>query len=265
MTAQDVTELVLERLGTPRQQMTVDRYLAGDPGREVHGVAVTMMATLDVLQRAASRGLDLVIAHEPLFFHHSEDWNPMLAAAGDPVYAAKAAMIERHGIVVHRLHDALHTVEPDWVTLGTARALGWLDRERPGEPGVFDLPTMTLDALAGHVAGALGAAAVRVVGDPALKVSVVGVQPGFWGFERNRATLATPGVDCLVIGESHEWETAAYAADAVTAGLGKGLVVVGHVPSEQEGMREVTRWLTALLPELPVELVPAADPFHTVA
>lgn len=103
-----------------------------------------------------------------------------------------------------------------------------------------------------------------MVGDPGQDVSVVGMQPGFWGFEQNRAMLTAPGVDCLVIGESNEWETTAYAADAATAGLGKGLIVVGHVPSEQEGMREVAQWLGGLLPGLPVEYVPAADPFRPV-
>ena len=39
---------------------------------------------------------------------------------------------------------------------------------------------------------------------------------------------------------------------------------MGHVPSEQEGMAEYARWLRELLPEVPVELVAAADPFHTL-
>jgi hypothetical protein len=90
------------------------------------------------------------------------------------------------------------------------------------------------------------------------------VQPGFHGFEKNRPALARPDVDVLVIGEGHEWETGEYAVDAVAAGLAAGLVVVGHVPSEQEGMAEAARWLAELLPEVPVELVATADPFRVL-
>lgn len=264
ITARQVVGLVETHFGVPAAPDTIDQYLAGDPDQEVHGVATAMMATLDVLRRAAARGLDLVISHEPLFFHHSEGWNPLLEATADPVHAVKAAFIAEHGLVVWRLHDAMHLAAPDEVTVGTARALGWLDRERPDDPGVYDLPTTTLADLAAAVAHGVGASALRYVGDPDLPVSVVGLQPGFWGFETNRRMLARPDVDALVIGESNEWETGAYAADAVTAGLAKGLVVVGHVPSEEQGMVEVARWLPGALPGLPVEFVPTADPYRTI-
>jgi len=262
MTARQVMDVVDAHLGAPRPMPTVDRVLAGDADGEVHGVALTMMATLDVLRRAAERGLDLVICHEPLYFHHSEDWNVMLAAEADPVYAAKSALVAEHRLVVWRLHDGLHATQPDEVNVGTARALGWLRYERVSEPGIFGVPDTTLGVLAAHVARSLGARALRYIGDPDQPVSVVAIEPGFWGFERNRSMLAHPDVDALVIGESHEWETGEYAADAVTAGLGKGLVVVGHVPSEQQGMAEVARWLPDLLPGLPVSFVPAADPYR---
>ena len=36
-------------VGIPWQQETVDTFKAGNPDAEVHGIAVTMMATLDVL------------------------------------------------------------------------------------------------------------------------------------------------------------------------------------------------------------------------
>src|SRR5258708_29340066 len=39
----------------------VDTFKAGDPDSRVNGIAVTMMATLDVLQRAAAHGDNLII------------------------------------------------------------------------------------------------------------------------------------------------------------------------------------------------------------
>ncbi|GAA2274100.1 hypothetical protein GCM10009853_029980 [Glycomyces scopariae] len=262
MTAQDVVDLVDAHLGVPRRAETVDHYLAGDADQEVHGVAFTMMATFDVLQRAVAQGLDLVVSHEPLYYHHREEWAAMLAAEADPVHRAKAAFIAEHRLVVRRLHDAVHDTRPDRIVHGAAHALGWNDFARPDLPGVFDVPATTLGALAEHTARALGASALRYIGDPDQPVSAAGVQPGFWGFEKNRAILARPDVDVLLIGESNEWETAAYAADAVSAGLSKGLIVIGHVPSEQEGMSATADRLAALLPGLPVAFLPTADPFR---
>lgn len=264
VTARQVVERIGAHVGVPWRARTVDEFLAGDPDAPVRGVAVTMMATFDVLRDAVERGLDLVVTHEPLYFDHHGAADAELAAEGDPVHAAKSAFVAEHGLVVFHLHDVWHDRRPDGVLTGVARALGWLDAERPDVEGVYDLPPTTLGALAAHVAQALGARALRYVGDPDAPVRTVGLQPGFHGFGPNRRLLARPDVDVLVIGEGHEWETGEYAADAVSAGLCAGLVVVGHVPSEQEGMAEAARWLAGLVPEVPVELVATADPFRTV-
>jgi len=44
--------------------------------------------------------------------------------------------------------------------------------------------------------------------------------------------LNSADVDVLVIGETREWEGIEYARDVLTAGKKKGLIVLGHVPSE---------------------------------
>ncbi|MGC5166799.1 Nif3-like dinuclear metal center hexameric protein [Luteimicrobium sp. DT211] len=264
LTAQDVVVRILENIGAARRPDTVDALLAGDPDAPVAGVAVTMMATFDVLRRAVAEGLDLVITHEPLYYDHRNDAEPRLAAEDDPVYRAKASFVAEHGLRVWHLHDAWHDRRPDGVDEGTARALGWAGREVPGAAGVYVVEPTTLGELAAHVASALGARALRFVGDPGLPVSRAGLDLGFRGFERNRHLLQRADVDVAVIGEGHEWETGAYAADLEAAGIRKGLVVVGHVPSEQEGMAEAARWLADLLPEVPVRFVPAADPYRTL-
>lgn len=69
----------------------------------------------------------------------------------------------------------------------------------------------------------------------------------------------------LLVGETREWETVEYAADAVTQGRNKALIVIGHVPSEQGGMEECTRWLKEFVKEVPVEFVATKEPFWTVS
>ncbi len=264
MTARQVAEQIGAHIGAPERSTTVDGFLAGDPDLPVRGVAVTVMATLEVLREAARRGLDLVITHEALYFDHHGTSEATLAAEGDPVLAAKQAFVAEHGLCVLRAHDAWHDREPDGVLTGAARALGWLDAARPADIEVFDVPPTTLGDLAVHVARSLGARAARYVGDPAAAVRTVAVQPGFQGFEWNRRMLARPDVDALVIGEGHEWETGEHAADAAAAGLCAGVVVVGHAPSEEAGMAEYARWLADLLPDVPVEHIVAEDHYRPV-
>jgi len=67
----------------------------------------------------------------------------------------------------------------------------------------------------------------------------------------------------LLVGETREWETVEYAADAVTEGKRKALIVIGHVPSEQAGMEECARWLKTFLKDVPIEFVATKQPFWT--
>jgi hypothetical protein len=47
----------------------------------------------------------------------------------------------------------------------------------------------------------------------------------------------------------------------VTSGKKKGLIVLGHIPSEQAGMAYCAEWLKGFITEVPVEVVAAEEPF----
>jgi hypothetical protein len=104
---------------------------------------------------------------------------------------------------------------------------------------------------------------MRVVGDPRLKVTKLALAPGFPGFPAQRRLLQRDDVEVLVMGEAHEWETIEYADDAVAAKKRKAIIILGHIPSEQAGMEECARWLKGFVTEVPVEFVPASEPFWT--
>ena len=55
---------------------------------------------------------------------------------------------------------------------------------------------------------------VRVVGEPEMKVTKVAFSPGAAGFERETHALERNDVQVLLVGETREWETVEYAADA---------------------------------------------------
>ncbi|PZR53186.1 NGG1p interacting factor NIF3 [Xylanimonas oleitrophica] len=269
-TAADVVDAVRAAIPAPVRERTVDTFLDGDPATPVTGVAVTMTATSDVLRRAAGAGTNLVITHEPLYYDHADAARTDLEAEADPVYLGKRALVAERGLVVWHLHDQWHDVCPDAVDAATAAALGWVLDPGPAAEGLSlaTVPPTTLGDLARHVAATLGATALRYVGDPQAVVERVGLDLGFRGAARNRALLRRDDVDVVVAGEVHEWETGGYAVDAVAAGVSKGLVVVGHVPSEQAGMAAVADWLPGVLTaagiHVPVRFVPTPDTFRTL-
>jgi putative NIF3 family GTP cyclohydrolase 1 type 2 len=263
-TAGDLVARASAALGVAARPTTVDGIDAGDPGSVVTGVAVTTLATLDVLEQAVAAGANVVVTHEPLYFDHQGAQVPDLVAEADPVHAAKAAYVADHGLVVWRVHDAWHDRRPDGVDEGFARALGWtLDTdEAAGGTAVCDVPPTTLADLAGLVAAATGSRQLRFAGDPAATVRRVALDLGFRGFARNRALLRRDDVDAVLVGEAHEWESASYATDAARV-LGTGLVVVGHLPSEQPGMSLFAHWLRGVV-DAPVTFLPTPDLLRTV-
>ena len=162
ITAQQIVDRIQKEVGVPWHAQTVDTFKAGDPNTPVTGVAVTMMATLDVLQRAAAAGDNFVITHEPTFYSHL-DGIADLEKQNDPVLAAKQAFIREHHMVVWRFHDHWHMRNPDGIQLGMTKALGWEKFQSPDNPHLFTLPETTLADLADSLKQKLGIVAMRVV------------------------------------------------------------------------------------------------------
>jgi len=260
LTAAQVIDRIKANVGVPWMTETVDTIKAGDPATPVTGVATTMMATYDVLERAAAAHRNLIITHEPTFYGH-QDQTTDLENEKDPTFLAKKALIEKHHLVVWRFHDHWHRRRPDGILVGMVKALGWESNQRADDPSVFSFEATTLESLAGDIRRKLDAKTLRVVGDPQLKVTTVALSPGFGGYPNNRRLLQMPDVQVVIIGEAHEWEGIEQAGDASAAGLQKALIAIGHIPSEQAGMEECARWLRTFVTEVPVDFVPTKDPF----
>ena len=258
LTARDVVERIKQSIGVPWTEPTVDTFKDGDPATPVTGIAVTMMATFDVLQRAAARGANLVITHEPTFYDHLDDIG-VLENEHDSLTATKRAFIRDHHMVIVRMHDHWHRRHPEPMSTNLARVLGW-ERYRAGSEFLYRLPETTLADLAATIRRRLPAPTLRVVGDPTLRITKIGVTPGAAGFDMQRRAFRSDSVEVLVIGEGREWEIVEYAADAVTAGQKKALIILGHIPSEQDGMQEFATWLGTVVKDVSITFVPAADP-----
>ncbi len=259
-TAREIIQRIQKNVGVPWTTPTVDTFKAGNPDTPVTGIAVTMMATFDVLERAAAQGKNLIITHEPTFYNH-QDETADLEKQNDQVLRAKQDFIAQHHLVIWRFHDYWHRRKPDGILLGMTRALGWDRYQSADHPELYVLPETTLNALAESAKQKLNIHVVRVVGDPQMRLTRIAFIPGAAGSDRQIQTLERNDVEALVIGETREWETVEYVADAVSQHKRKALVILGHIPSEQAGMQECATWLRTFITGVPIEFVPASEPF----
>jgi len=240
---------------------TVDTLKAGDAAQPAVKAAVCFMATGEALERAVNLGANLVITHEPTFYNHLDqtDW-----LKGDPVYEAKRAFIERHRLVVWRFHDYPHHLKPDGILTGMLQALGWEELTAAGQSSEFVIPPLSLREMAVQLRDRLGIATVRFVGNPDLVCERVALLPAARGAGKQIRALMGGAATVLITGEVAEWETSEYVRDANGAGLPRGLIVLGHAASEEAGMRWLTTWMQALVPDVPFVFVPVRNPFQWV-
>lgn len=258
LTAAQVIDRIKSNIGIPWREQTVDKIIVGDPETVVKGIATTMMATLDVIQRAASAGKNMVITHEPTFYSHQDTIDQL---KDDAIYQLKVDFLRKNNMVVFHFHDHWHGRRPDGIAVGMARELGWEKNADPQNPRLFTFPATPLARFAKDIEARLKIRTMRVVGDPALPIQHAIASWGNVSQFPGIPLLARPDIDVLIVGETREWEVVEYAADMVTAGRKKALIVLGHVVSEQAGMKYCAEWLKPLIPEVPVEFIAAAEPF----
>jgi putative NIF3 family GTP cyclohydrolase 1 type 2 len=258
LTVGQIIERIQKNVGVPWRAETVDKIIAGNADMAVKGIATTMMATLDVVQRASALGRNFIITHEPTFWEHQDTTT---ALPGDPTVEFKSNFMREHSVAVFRFHDHWHARRPDGIATGMMQELAWEKYASPDGRNRFVFPAMTLAALAADIKSKLKPATMRIVGDPKLQVSRVAASWGYNSREPGIRTLAREDVDVLVAGEAREWEVVEYAQDIIASGKKKALILIGHVASEQAGMKYCASWLKGFVTEVPIDFVPAAEPF----
>jgi putative NIF3 family GTP cyclohydrolase 1 type 2 len=255
LTADQVLDRIRKNIGVPWREQTVDNIVFGSGSSPVKGIATTMMATFDVVKRSVGAGLNLIVSHETPVYMHQDDVKPL---ANDAAYLAKKEFIEKNQAVVFHFHDHWHAHRPEGIGTGMVRELGWEKNVDPENPRRYVFPGTPLAQFARDMQTKLNARTMRVVGDPKLPVTKVSAA---WGYMSSVAMAARPEIEVLVVGETREWEVVEYIQDCITAGQKKALIVIGHVLSEQAGMKYCAEWLKTLVPEVPVQFIAAPEPF----
>lgn len=259
LTAGEVVARIKTNLGFPWRTTTYrDTFKFGGPDTVVKGIATTMFCSYGAILRATEQGCNMIIPHEDTYWN---DPDKIDIVSGDPGYKLKTDFMREHNVVVFRMHDHMHARRPDFIYVGCARALGLESRyETTPQSHHFILPETTLGELAASFQKKLGDRALRVVGNPETKVSRLQLGVGY-----ATPSINNPDVDVVVSGEQQEsdgfLDSPAYVLDAMTLGIPKGWIMLGHNVSEEQGMLEMAQWIKSFTLEVPVQLVRSGEPF----
>lgn len=269
MTIQEVIDRILAFHPPLNRDLTCDGFKCGNPQDEVTGIVTTCCASVDVIRKTIALGANLIICHEPVFYLH---YDPLDWLAGNPVFEEKMQLCKEHGIAIWRDHDHIHTHKPDGIRYGLMQELGWEDyligdRNKPIH---FHLPETTVRDLALFLKEKIGLNGVRVIGnmDAVVRNVIVSghVLPGTEETEKQQtALLSRDDVDVLIPGELIDWTTACYARDAGQLGKNKAIIHLGHINSEELGMKYAAVWVKTLVgADIPVQYVRSADTYQYV-
>ncbi len=253
-----------------READSVDTLKCGDPEMEVHGIVTTCAPTFELCQKVGGMdGYNMIICHEPLFYSHKDNTDWLI---NDEVYQAKIKLLNDNGIAVWRDHDHLHRHNPDGIYTGVMNELGWekyrIDEPGTKRPALFEIPETTVKELAAALKAKLEIDLTRVIGNRDGKVTRVYYKGGgnFGNDEYEISKIMMEkDVNVVIAGELIDWTAAAYCRDAAFLGQDRAVIHLGHMNSEDLGMKHYPTWLKGLLGgEIPVTFVRSGDPYRYI-
>jgi putative NIF3 family GTP cyclohydrolase 1 type 2 len=254
LTALQVIQLVLDKVGAGYRPVTIDHVGAGDPLTAVTGIAVTPIASLSALRRAADGGHNLLITYDPAFWSTSDNLD---GVEGNALFQLKRDLIRDHHMVVFNLHDHWRDRIPGGLDEGMAQALGWT---MPAKGGLFEVGPTTLLELARLLADKFRDPTIRVIGEPILPVSRVAMALGNAAQMPTIALLNGPA-DLVLAGYCREWEAVEYVQDMIASGSRKAMILLGEVVSATPGMQACADWLKTIVTGIPVTYVEQVSGF----
>jgi putative NIF3 family GTP cyclohydrolase 1 type 2 len=216
-----------------------------------------MMATFDMLKRAHTAGLNMVISHEDTFWNDRDDIKDLTE---NLLYRIKTEYVLKNDMIIWRDHDHMHAMKPDFTVVGELRSVGIKGGENATmSPRIFTIPETSLGEFAAQVKRLTGSRALRCAGDPKARVSKILVGPGY------ATPRMTAEADVVIGGEQQEadggFDNVEYVLDAASLGMAKGVIMLGHVISEQPGMEDYAKWMRTFIHEIPIQFVPAEEPY----
>jgi len=258
-TVSQVIDVILKEIPGAPFATTVDQLRSGSPDQEVTGIVTTMFPTLEVIEKTAKAGANLIIAHETPFYNNQDetDWLQQ-----DDAYRYKVALLKKHGIAIWRFHDYWHAHKPDGIIMGNLIKLGWEKHFDANKPRVLTLPQpLPLKSIVSLTKEKLGISTVRVVGNVNQSCRTIYLAFGYMDSKMQIAAIQQYQPDLILSGETREWETVERVRDGLQMGQKTSLLVLSHAVSEEAGMEYAAKWLQPKVPGLRITHIASTNPF----
>jgi putative NIF3 family GTP cyclohydrolase 1 type 2 len=158
----------------------------------------------------------------------------------------KINYIKTHHLTIYRFHDNAHRNDPDQIMKGLSDDLGWKIVDQ--KPWILEIKKQKLSVLADSLKRHFKLSGIRVTGDPDLEIRRIGLVPGLAPtFQMHIGALKRDDVDAILVGEAREWEDYIYVKDAEELGKKKAAIFIGHLKSEEPGMKYCADWLRTFI------------------
>jgi putative NIF3 family GTP cyclohydrolase 1 type 2 len=280
LTAIAVVEKIRSQVSSAWMGGTTEGFQCGDRNATVTGIATAWTPTIQALQKAVSLQHNLIVSMEPPFWFESGTVRTevsmgtpsMKVLEASSVYQYKKKLIDDHGLILWRFNENYRALPSNPRLNALARTLGYYVHENAVATqklaaigaGVYAMPEISLADLAKKAIESVNAKALRVLGNPNEKVKSVALMPGYIEDDDIMAMVHDRNVDVVVCGEACEWEAFEYAEDWITAGWGKGMIMLGRAVSEDPGAKELAAWIGSFVTDLPVTGIAVGEPFSYV-
>ena len=254
MNARELNEYLISRceVDLPGKKL-VDRIVIGDPETPVKKVGTCWQPYGETLHRAHDAGVNVMVVHEPTFYHHLD-----LDAAELPYPETadeKRAWIEERGMVIIRCHDMIDAVQSKYgMPFAWGRGMGFTDDQLVYKELFFNFyavdPPASAAVVARRIAAELskvGQQGVAFYGDDERPVASVGVGTGCYA-NPNRLKNRKPDMFVAIDDSIQTWCQTTHAIDT-----GQPLVVVNHGTSEEFGMAALGQHLSETFSEFETE------------
>lgn len=251
---------------------TRDQVLFGAVDKECTGIATTCFASVEVIEKAYHKGINLIICHEALFWNHG-DHTEWLENEKNSVYLRKKALLEEYGITVWRNHDYIHSGVPhekggwyDGIFRGFLHETGLEEYyvKEAGKPVQFGstpiymyIPEgITVGKLAEKIISGANLNGIRCIGSPETVVYKIAIPMHIIGFRDNEmiSKFNEKNVDCLITMELIDYTVNEYMRDGMYLGDSKAILAVGHFNVEEPGMKYMLRWMPEALGNCDIEM-----------
>ena len=240
---------------------SVDRIIVGDPEIIIKKVGTVWMPYFKTLKEAVSRGVNVLIVHEPTFYahwdldvnhHKGQSYYDMPSPSKEQYIEfvdEKKKWIEDNGILIIRNHDVMDIIKDIGMPFGLGQKLGFNKKDiirSKNYYNVYGVETDTARNIAKNIANKLkdfNQPGVAFYGDPERPVSSIGMGAGMICDPQIFADMQ-PDLYLAVDDTIRAWIQGTYAEDT-----GIPLVVINHGVSEENGMRLLNEFLSKTFPE----------------